>query len=504
MKKNKKTKENRERATPAGLVALAVFSAGFSIMLLEVLAGRMMAPYFGNTIYTWTSTIGIVLLALSLGYHLGGRFADQNPHPAPLFRFLVFASFFVLLVPVLKETLLESLYTFFGMKSGLVFWGFVLFFAPSMLLSMTTPYAIRLLYETQENLGSLAGRLYMLGTVGSLAGTFLTGFVLIPMFGITSLLIVLGVLLFVLGILGVEKGRPAYALAFLALLLLCLYLTGFFTKNDDSEVLYRNENFYHTVRVEKNEERLFLRLDTTYEGGMYLNSRRLPFGYMELFEIAYMIRPGIRNALCIGAGSFSVPKKIEEYYPNNKIDVVDIDPELFSVARRFFRLDDYRNINFIAADARTHLESKKNRYDFIFNDAYSGVHNIPWQLTTKEFFTVAKSSLRKNGVYAMNIISALEGEKSVLFQSIHRTLGSVFGGVHVFPLQASVPDRQQNIILVAVNDENFNMEYYLEELEDFAQFYRPFSEADIDRGFVFRDDYAPVETIVAGTLLGER
>ena len=209
-KQPRRARETKEKSVVGLYLYFAVFLSGGSILVMEIAAGRVLAPHFGNTLYTWTSMIGIILAALSLGYSIGGRLADQKPSSKLFFMLMLGGAGLVALVPALRGLLLPSMEKGLGLRSGPVFAGLLLFAAPSCVLATLTPFAVKLAARGEGSLGAVTGNLFTWSTVGSIVGTFATGFVFIPFFGLNGIFL-----------------TTAGALALAALL--GLYLSGNFT-----------------------------------------------------------------------------------------------------------------------------------------------------------------------------------------------------------------------------------------------------------------------------------
>ena len=241
---------------------LAVFISGGSILVLEIAAGRVMAPHFGNTIYNWTSMIGIILAALSVGYSAGGRLADRRPSPRLFFLLMLAGAGLVALVPALRLALLPALEASMSVRSGPLFGGIFLFAAPSLVLGMLTPFAVKLVARNEATLGTVTGNLFTWSTVGSIVGTFATGFVFIPTFGLNSIFLATGVTLAALSLLGLylfrlpdgkRRGAAGGFPTAIFALVGSAFLAGAATSGSPpgltDETIYFQENMYHTIRV---------------------------------------------------------------------------------------------------------------------------------------------------------------------------------------------------------------------------------------------------------------
>ncbi|MCZ7583762.1 MAG: fused MFS/spermidine synthase [Deltaproteobacteria bacterium] len=292
-----------------------------------------------------------------------------------------------------------------------------------------------------------AGTIGMLSTLGSVSGTFAAGFVLIP-------LVDLGLLFFIVAALQAALAAAGYILfvsragtktaavaAACALAVIVPGLTYGYVEETPPGTLFQDITFYHRIRVRERPVRgdqvRHLYLDTTVEGAQFVRSRALPVVYQRYWEIARLYNEPVGTALFIGGGAFGMPEAVSDAYPDAAVDVVEIDPEVIEVGRRYFRLDQYPGIRTFAQDARRYLAHTDATYDFIFGDAYNGIRAIPPHLVTKEFFTLVERRLNPGGVFIMNAISGVEGKYAALFQSLYLTLGEIFEHVTVYPLDFS-------------------------------------------------------------------
>ncbi|RJR31335.1 spermidine synthase, partial [Candidatus Parcubacteria bacterium] len=201
---------------------IIIFLSGAIVMILELIGSRILAPYLGTSIFVWTSLIGLILAALSIGYYLGGRFSVKNPNFGFLSLMLISAALLTVIINVIKEPIIKNAMTF-GIRSGSILSTLSLFFLPSIALGMISPYAIRLKIKNIDTSGSAAGKLYAISTVGSIAGTFAAGFWLIPNFGSTNIIIGLGLGLLVLSFIADFKYLTVKIIYFLLLLLIIFF-----------------------------------------------------------------------------------------------------------------------------------------------------------------------------------------------------------------------------------------------------------------------------------------
>jgi len=274
-------------------------------------------------------------------------------------------------------------------------------------------------------------------------------------------------------------------------------------------VLYDKTTFYHRIRVvEKklsNGKKLrSLFLDTTSEGGQFLNSDEIPVPYQKYWELCKIFNRKLENTLFLGAGSFTMPEAISAYKYNASVEVVEIDPEVISIGYKYFKLGQYPNIYAFSDDARNYISKAKKKYDLIFGDAFNGIRYIPAHLLTLEFFQEVKKRLNIGGTFMINIISSLEGDKSKLFKSVMKTLGEVFTHLYVFSLNSSNLNIAQNIIIVSSDFEidiiNFRETTAKSRLKKLLNTFIASDEFSTTDGIILTDNYNPVEYIVAKTI----
>lgn len=434
------------------LLGVICFFSGSALMVIEISANRLLAPNFGNSIYTWTALIGVILVAFSVGGYLGGVLADKLKRMDLLGWLLAGAAALTMLIPALNSMMAES-FKNSGLISGPVIISLFLFALPGILLGAVSPASMRFysLAGHDEHVGQAAGMISMLGSLGSFAGTFLSGFVLLSAFGVKVIFLGSGVVLLLLALLAFWMARKPPRTQAMPLLVGLLAGASALPAEAvmDKEVKYHTQSFYHQIEVLQHDtpagwERR-LKLDSTLEGGMMQNGD-LVIDYQRFWQLVQLNDElKIKRALFIGAGAFGMPEQVGKLGAD--VDVVEIDPAVIEVGRKFFKLDEFPNVHAYADDARRFLQRGGGNYDLIFGDAYNGVRHIPAHLVTREFFTQVKSRLSADGVFMMNVISAVEGDRAALLGHILATLRAVFPNVEVFA--ESARHESQNVILLA-------------------------------------------------------
>jgi len=430
------------------------FVAGAVSLGVELSASRLLAPYFGESHPVWAAIIGLILLYLTVGYFLGGRWADRSPFPATLYQIVIWAAFLVGLVPFASRPIL--LLTRWGLTDvnlALLVGPFIavllLLSAPVTLLGCVSPFVIRLLMDRVERAGDVSGRTYAISTAGSLLGTLLPVFVLIPVLGTRNTFLTLAFLLMAVALIGLFRVALRRALLYfwmpLALLLLALGFPRQPIKPQEG-LLYETESAYNYIQVVERDGWRWLLLN---EGlgihSVYRPGMRRTGGTWDFFVIAPFFNPPpfppdrVRSLAMIGLAGGTVPKQYTLFFGPIPIDGVELDPEIVAVGRRYFGMTE-PNLNVIVADGRAFLSRSDRRYTVVGIDAYR-LPYIPWHLTTVEFFQEVRDHLTDEGVAVVNVGHT---EDYRLVATIVATLRQVFPSVHAIDVPGSF-----NTILVA-------------------------------------------------------
>ncbi len=436
-----------------------VFGSGAVLMALEVLGSRVMAPHFGSSVYVWGSLISVIMAALSLGYYLGGMLADARPRYSTLAFTLLAAGALTALIPVYGEQIAGAL-SGWGPRAGTLTAAMAIFFPPTVLMGMVSPLGMRMGVSSMQQLGQSAGRLNAVSTGGSIAGTLVTTFFLIPLAGTKQLIATLAAALIVLAAIPffMERKRSWGAAAAVGGLLLALWgPTGVLGSVEMSPVgplrtIYAEESAYHNIRVMDGSGGRYLRFDKSWQTGMNLDDPYTsPLPYPDYFHLAMAQNPDIREVLVVGLGGGAAPKRFWHDYPAVKVDVVELDPAVIDVARRYFAVPEDDRLKLHVGDGRRFLETSTKRYDLIIVDAYYS-DSIPFHLTTREFMQAVKQHLRPNGVVALNLIGSIEGEHSQFFRAMYKTTAESFPTRYIVPVdwdRNPSTTEPRNIILFA-------------------------------------------------------
>lgn len=519
---------------------VVVFLCGAVVMAVEIMGSRVLAPFFGSDIFVWGSLIGVVLLALSLGYYFGGKLADKIPRFAVLGGIILVAGFYLLALPFFSSGVCETV------RKGTSFGGgaspipplvacLVLFLFPGVLLGTVSPFAIKLATRSLSTVGGVAGSLYALSTVGSILGTMATAFILVSVARTSVIIVSLGGVLVAVGLLAVVSegyaGGSRTPLWLIALLLLSAGFLAWMKKpldypvpqGENATVVTTASSPYHNIVVVRSRDytgrwRLDLHFDKYIESAIYLNEEgnapAEPFeaatDYTDLLHLPVVFRKDIERVLFVGGGGGVAPTLFLKHYPEMKIDVVEIDPEVVRIAKKYFGFEPFndRTRTFIM-DGRNYIRQTRESYDLIIFDAFTTGGRPPFHLLTKECLELAYERVGPRGIVLSNIISDVRGKRSRLFRSEFKTYCEVFARekVYIFPKQL----RGGNIIIVGTKFQRRFDKSTLREratrlrrdgilkfdtLPSYIDYAVAPSTVPVDDVPVLTDDYAPVDTMV--------
>lgn len=469
-------------------------------MILEMAGSRILAPYVGTSIIVWTTLIGMVMGFLSLGYWFGGKMSDKRAEDKILSGTIFFSALFVALIILINQPLLSLLQkTLHNVYLNSLLATFLLFSVPSFLLGVVSPYAAKLKMSSLDSSGSTIGNLYALSTLGSIVGTFAAGFVLIPFLGTTRVLYFIAIALVATSLIvyGGRFFRLRVVLASLLLIGLCISLYN--SLHAKPGKLVDIDTRYSRIWVKPwyavdNRPVLSLRTDSlAIQSGMFLDKDdELVFRYSKYYRMADFFNPNIKDALVIGGAAYSYPKDFLKKHKDANIDVVEIDPGMTKVAKKYFNLPDDERLKIYHEDGRVFLNKNKKEYGAIYVDAFNSQASVPYQLTTMEAVQRIYDSLTDDGVAMVNVISAIDGRDGKFFRAEYATYKKIFPQVLVFQVYQTDPSKHQNLIMVATKSEwkkelrpdSAELNSYMDTL------YRRPIENDVP---VLTDDHAPVD-----------
>jgi spermidine synthase len=412
---------------------LLVFTVGAGALGAEIAAARLMAPWFGASTIVWANTIAIVLLSLSVGYALGGRLADRDPRPEGLARIVLVASMLLAVVPFVSGPFLRLAATAVDQLSAAIFVGSlvgvgVLLAIPLLLLGMVSPYALRLAVDTVDATGRTAGRLYAISTVGSLLGTFLAALLLIPFVGTRRTFLIFAGAMALAALPQLGRWRTRAAVVPAGILALISLPTGTIKAAGTSDrVIWEAETDYQYARVlQAPDGERTLELDEGYAAhSVYRPGRWLTGNYwdeMLALSLAGEQAPP-RSVAILGAAAGTSARQLGHYFPQARIDAVELDGELTKVGRDLFDLHGPHLHTYTSA-ALPWLYASTRRFDVIMVDAYRQPY-IPFYLTTEEFFALVRDRLEPGGLVIVNV--AQPDGSSSLEKVLAATMRTAFG-----------------------------------------------------------------------------
>jgi predicted membrane-bound spermidine synthase len=515
------------------MLHVTVFVSSGCVMVIELVAGRIVSRHLGASLYTWTSVIGVILGGLAIGNYIGGRLADRWPGRRTLGVLFVLSSATCVAVSVANNVVgdwapLWSL----TWPARVALHVTLVFFLPSALLGTIGPVVARMALSLGRETGRTLGSIYAWGVVGSIAGTFATGYLLIDLMGTHTIVWSVGGLLAVAGIVCLPRFLPSWGWVGLFLVVACLALTPWswarrtgerlaLRETADPTVIYRDESRYSHVEVRRLQEDPDVRglyLDKLLHSRVSMDEPLdLQYGYVRIFDGLTRCWAGDRselNTLTIGGGGYVWPRALEAGWPEGRIDVVEIDPAVTRAAALAFGLPADSAITSHHEDGRVHVnrlaagrreEVRAPAYDFVYLDAVND-YSVPFQLTTREFFENLRSVLADDGVVMVNLIDLLGSGR--LLGALANTMAVVFPRVEGYAL--GDPDRimgnsRMTFVLIGHSGlPDCSSRFEVAEptsrptrLDD-ARMARYRRSVD---GLVLTDSYAPVEQLVSPVVL---
>jgi predicted membrane-bound spermidine synthase len=432
---------------------------GACVLIVEILGAKMLSPYFGTSHFVWTAQIAVTLLALAAGYYIGGRWVDHSPRLGNIYLAILSAAVYLAAtVPLVRGVSFACLNMNLALGSLLA--SLFLFLVPLALLAMTGPFLVRILTASVSQVGGTVGRLTSISTLGSVGGTVLIGYVLIPrlpnsvtMLATAGVLVLLPIVYFFVW----GRDRPPSAGITSALLLIACFAFAGLRPEWKSRIRYDGEEWIVRVRANSNFGRMMV-MDLNRYGAIeryYLNDNLIQNTYdpitgksLSLFTellhgLPHAYTTNLQSALCIGMGTGIVPMMLAR--DGVKVDVVEINPRVVPFAEEWFEFRPKKLRRLEIGDGRYYLNHSQEQYDAIVLDAFLG-DSSPSHLMTKEAFITVRERLTPTGVLVMNTFgrgleapSVVEPTALVFDRpdddfytaSLHKTLKAVFPHVRI-------------------------------------------------------------------------
>lgn len=433
---------------------LTIFACGASVMVIEIIGTKILSPFFGVSLYVWSSLITVTLLSLSIGYWLGGILADRKPEAGRLYGIILISGVTAAFLPFEASFVMGWLEPL-GLKMGSLAAAFILFALPLCLMGMVTPYIVKLCVAGLDNVGGTTGGLYAISTVGSLLGTLAAGFFLIPNFPIRLIVFFVSGTLVCVGLAGMviygKKKTVSGAVALIALLALGLVLLeARLGKAGVPEILHLSQGFYGQIKVVDHDGVRSLLVDGSTQNMVtkepLTDSLFEKTTYTVYLSGILSLRPEAKKVLMIGLGAGVTANILSQY--GAVVDVIEIDPRMEPVARKYFGYE--RNGGeVLIGDGRyvvQRLAKEGRSYDAVILDAFAS-YDQPSHLFTREMFREIKRILVPGGVFGINSTGFVKGDASRVSRSVFRTLADSFANVSAFRISSL--DRTGNFVFFA-------------------------------------------------------
>jgi spermidine synthase len=471
-----------------------VFITGASVMVIELLGTRLIAPFYGASLYVWSALISVTMIALALGYFMGGRWADTTTRTG-LSLIIAIAGILTLLIPLFTRPVLLATDSL-GLRAG-AFTSALILFSPSLTaLGMVSPFAIKLATARLESVGDSAGSIYAVSTVGSVIGTLILGFFLFPAIGSREILIGTGLVLLSLAIiLGIYERKQQKVIFFPNAILLVVGLlflpkiisAGHPYQSDKFKVQSEQESLYGRVRVidDSNHDLRLLTSDASTIGAGNISDGENRLSYQDIVGLIPALQPNIKKALIVGQGAGHMAKALHNLY-GIETDTLEIDPAVAKAAVDYFGFKPTGKA--IVGDARYEIRRLTGKYDLIIHDCFTG-GTEPAHLLTVETLTQLRELLSPQGILALNFVGFANSHHDAL-ASVSKTIA------HVLPEQTvfiSEPDRDFNDFIFLASQEKLNLNSNTLNITQQDWLKARVFNVDKSQGIVLTDNFNPLE-----------
>lgn len=495
---------------------LAVFTAGMTTLGVEFAASRLLGSIYGSSNIVWANIIGLILIYLTIGYFIGGRWADRSPYYTTFYRLIAWAAFLSGMVPLVAHPILTAAARAVqDFDAALTVGSFVsvlvLFSLPITLLGCVSPFSIRLALSDVQKAGGVSGRMYAISTLGSIIGTFSPVLLLIPQLGTARTFLFFAGILLAVGLTGLalHDRRAALKLAWMPLVLVAGAIVALRPPirpaPEGMTLRFEDESAYNLIQVvEDGNGYRYLLLNE----GQGVHSQwhpdqlyyRRTWGFFlagPYFNAPPYTPDRMKRIAIIGLAAGTIARQHEAVYPGLPMDGIEIDPGIVEAGRRYMGMTQ-PGLRVIAEDGRFALNRLEHTYTMIGVDAYR-VPYVPWHLTTVEFFEEVRARLDEDGVLIMNVgrtsadrrlIGALTGTLYQVFPSVHTLdVPNSYNTILVATAQPTAPENLAANLAALPPDAHPILR---EVLADAVAAIRP----TVVGKPVLTDDHAPVESIV--------
>jgi spermidine synthase len=509
---------------------VTVFISSFCIMVLELVAGRIIAKFLGSSLYTWTSVIGIVLAGITIGNYIGGHLADRF-RPVKVLSILFALCAIACLATIVSNNLIGN-FTWlwqFNWPTRILFHVTIVFLLPSALLGTISPVVAKMALDRGLPTGKTIGDIYAWGAAGSIFGTFAAGYYLIALMGTVSIIWAIAVVMIAMALL---YGAAFWTVRAVAVIFLGAVFLGIgpwdwskkaaasigLKATTTEKILYEDESNYCYIAVksldETPERRIFVQDSLVHSEILIGEPNKLQYTYEQIMAaITHRFAAGKENPLflVLGGGGYALPRYLERFWPKGVVDVAEIDPRVTKAAFIAFELDPHTKINTIQLDARNYIDGlieqqsrgqQTRQYDFIYEDALND-YSVPYQLTTKEFNDNLYKLLTDNGIYMVELIDTYDS--ALFLGALVNTLEQTFPFVTVIS-EKDVTSYDRNTFVVVSAKHKLNLADVCKGFDvDRSVWY--FNDSEMlqlhtkSNAMVLTDDYTPVDNLLAPVAL---
>ncbi len=496
----------KDKLTRKNLDYTVLFVLNAAGMILELVASRLMSPYFGNSNFVWTAIIGIILLAGSLGNLIGGKISAQKNARYITIMLLLLAAVYLAVTPMVDAPILSAIKAGNnGVQLSSVFSSIIFFLVPATILGIITPIIMKDQIGKSEDKGKESGAITAIIAIGSLLGTFIGGFWIIPAIGTRMIFVVLAVTIILMVPLfmpysDIKSIKLKWRYFFALLLAVIMTVASAITVNGMTAQVEGSisiDTEYGRVIVEDGtigEDAVrYYKQSGAYSSATYLAEDKkydLVFEYLKKYNEMFKFLD-VTDTAMIGGAAYQYPKYYISNFKDKSMDVIEIDPMSTEIAKNYFYLDDLvRDFNTESTgrlglyndDGRVFLADSTKKYDAILNDAFSG--EVPvGTLATVEAAKIIRNRLNKNGVYMSNVLGAVSGHRGKFLRSEVKTLKTVFRHVYVMPVYENATSNQYiNWMVIATDGDT-----YVPKTVDIEI---------TDKDIVLTDDYCPIDSLI--------
>ncbi len=481
------------------LLFFTVTISGGAVMILELLGTRIIAPYYGVSLYVWSSLISVTMIALALGYYCGGFLADRYPK-LRLTHIFILAALATVLIPFLSGPVMQ-LTNPLGIRGGAFVSALLLFTIPLTALAMVGPFVIKLATQDLQGVGTAVGSVYAVSTLGSVAATLLLGFYLLPLLGTRAIIFSVSLILLALGVFLMFRDKPGFDKSLSIIpLLICAILIGALTVNGYAKtaqfgtgfkVQHTEESVYGWVRV-VDDERFGVRLllsDSSVLSAMSLSTGQTLLGYQQIIGLLPLFRPKAHDALLIGLGGGHIARDLKSKGLAT-VDTIEIDPAVADASLKYFNFKPTGE--FIVGDGRYEIQKLhklQKQYDFIIHDCFTG-GTEPTHMLTIEMLQQLRGLLSEQGILALNYVGFTKGEGTKAVASVYKTLKEVLPNIQVY-----ITDKAEftDFIFLA-SQQPVGLDHTIADERVQWLLGHEYALSDAD-GIIISDDFNPMESL---------